>query len=130
MYGDQSDRFNLLINLDESEIIKTIARAGTLCYTWYIPNLIAIEPAQNYHYVDGYKGHLIEFQEESDYIPYPFLVRIVQKTTVKSAKLYGKDCDCVIWGDGKIQHFGIDFKEYEPATIKIKCTSRTLTTEE
>jgi len=38
-------------------------------------------------------------------------------------KLYGsEDYDCVILGDGKTQHWGIDFDEYAPANIAIKCS--------
>ena len=45
------------------------------------------------------------------------LFLIIQKVTFKSARFYGKEYDCVIVGDGKIQHYGIEFEEFEPATI-------------
>ena len=30
---------------------------------------------------------------------------------------------CTILGDGTIQHFGITFDEYKPATFNLRCTT-------
>ena len=38
-------------------------------------------------------------------------------------KVYGRtDYNCVIVGDGTSHHWGVDFREFDPATIKISCT--------
>ena len=73
-----------------------------------MPYAWAIRPNDIYHYVDPYKGHEIEFHDETRYVLfYGSLLKIIQKTTINYAKFYGKDYDCTIRGDGTVQHFGI-----------------------
>jgi hypothetical protein len=50
------------------------------------------------------------------------LIAIIEKTTLLSVKLYGRtDYNCTILGDGKIQHWGVDFDDYPPVTIVLNC---------
>ena len=50
------------------------------------------------------------------------LIRIVERTTLLAAKVYGRKAyNCTILGDGKVHHWGTDFKEFKPATIVLNC---------
>ena len=129
-YGSNSDMINLVVNLDDAEIVKDAVWGLTICYEWVLPYSSAISPADVYHYDEPYKDHEIEFQDETRYVQlYGVIIKIIQKTTINSAKFYGKDYDCTIRGDGTVQHFGIKFKDFEPATFYIKCTSKSLSGE-
>jgi len=108
--GDQYDRINLAINLDDSEVLNINAGGHTFCDPSTLPYSAAIMPAKIYHYVDPYKQHKIEFNEETRYVYlYGFVIKIIQKTVINSATFYGKNYDCTIRGDGKVQHYGVDY---------------------
>lgn len=118
--GDQYDLINLVINVDDSEILKLTANGYTLCFDWVMPYYRALSPSDGFIYVDD--SHRIIFKEETTYLDHRGVIyNIVQKTTVTSAVLYGKNYDCTIRGDGKVQHFGIKFDEFDPATFQIMC---------
>ena len=129
-YGDQCDRINLVISLDDSEVLNLNTGGHTMCYSWVLPLSSAIHPATIYGYIEPNEKHEIEFHEDTSIEEhYGTIFRIVQKTTINYATLYGKDYDCTIRGDGTVQHFGTQFKDHDPATFRIKCVSKGLTIE-
>ena len=75
---------------------------------------------------DQTKGHLVSFLEEPRYITYKgVLLKIIEKTTLGDVKVYGSsNYECHIVGDGTVQHWGIEFKDYEPATTTVKCVTQ------
>ena len=80
-------------------------------------------PSNAIFYVDPDQDHDIKLKEEARYYDMGgFILLITVKTTIDRIKLYGKDTyDCRIMGDGKMQHWGIKFGQYPPATITIRC---------
>lgn len=42
-------------------------------------------------------------------------------TVINPARIDGMDYNCTILGNGKKNHFGIDFPNIDPATIEFKC---------
>jgi hypothetical protein len=50
------------------------------------------------------------------------LLYIIQTTTVNNpVTLNSLQYNCVIMGDGKIHHFGLDFPDQDPSLIYLKC---------
>ena len=75
---------------------------------------------------DPVKGHRVYFSEETNYITYQgVLLEIDQKVTLETATLYGSsNYECHIVGDGTVQHWGVELKDYEPATITVNCVTQ------
>ena len=105
------------------ETIRKTLDSTTICYQDVIEPSQALCPSVFMDYSDSSQGHYIYLKDEARYIShFGNLYRIIEKTTIRSVKLFGRtDYICTIIGDGKIQHWGVKFKEYEPATINVKC---------
>ena len=81
-----------------------------MCYEWVLPFAASLAPIPYFAYSDLEDHHKIQFNGEARYVRfYGVIVKVIQKATITSAKLYGKDYDCTIRGDGTVQHFGIQF---------------------
>jgi len=67
--------------------------------------------------------HKVFLTDEARYVYlYGQLKMVIVNTTFKSAVLFGRvDYDCMIMGDEEIQHWGINFDKYKPATVRIRC---------
>jgi hypothetical protein len=46
-------------------------------------------------------------------------------TVINPSRIDGVDYNCTILGNGKRNHFGIDFPDFDPATIEFKCDNLT-----
>ena len=69
------------------------------------------------------EDHQVYLKEETQHwAVYGLIYRIVQRATISWIKLFGrKDYNCKLIGDGKIHHWGVNFKNHDPATITIEC---------
>ena len=122
----EEDYVNLVIYVSGKETIRTTLDSTTLCYQDVIEPSQALCPSVFMDYSDSSQGHYVYLKDETRYIThFGKLYRIIEKTTItidNPIKLYGRtDYKCVIIGDGKIQHWGVNFKEYEPASITMSC---------
>ena len=74
---------------------------------------------------DAYYPIKITFHQETRHVPkVGSIYEIIQKVTVKNpASIRGFESNCIIFGDGKVQHFGVGFEDFAPATIYLKCDS-------
>ena len=122
----QADKINLIFDIDGKRILKALASAHTQC----IPGIARCEncmiPRPWWYFMgasESDEGHQVLFNEDTRYVYHSGkLFFIIQKTTIESAKLFWKDYNCTIQGDGTVQHWGVDFKEFDPATFYIYCT--------
>ena len=130
-FGSQCDEINLVFNLDGAQTIKITAGGSTRCRQWVVRDATAIMPAKEWGFVSPEDHDDIGFQEETSYHHiFGVLHMIIQKSTVVNpAKIRGKLYNCVIFGDGKVQHFGVHFEDKPPATIYLKCDSLGLSEE-
>ena len=72
---------------------------------------------------DAYYPIDIPFEQKTRYVPkVGSIYEIIQKITViNPVSIRGFKSNCVIFGDGKVQHFGVQFEDFAPATVYLKC---------
>ena len=124
-YGSGTkDKVNLVITVPGKETIKVTVESSTYCDPNILVSSQAINPSTFTDYVDSKADHHVELKEEPDYkVIYGTLVALLEITTIEKVKVYGRDdYDCVIVGDGHWQHWGVDFLDFDPATIQINCS--------
>jgi hypothetical protein len=95
-----------------------------MCDTWMATNYLRIVPAKNWLASSGPGREIyIPFIDETKkYYRGGLLVVIIQTSRVDNpVKLNNLPYNCVIYGDGEIQHFGIDIPDYPPAQIYLRC---------
>ena len=116
------DKINYIINVPGKETIKQTVTATTMCEKeCRIPSK-AIWPSDGMHLSDPGKGHLVYFAQETRYISYRgILYKIINKMTLGGdVKLFGRtDYQCHIVGDGNIQHWGVQLKDFQPAITTV-----------
>ena len=123
VYSTKMDTVMIIVKLSDREIIRDYAWSSTGC----IPDILvpekAIRPSTFIHYISMTDDYKIYLDDAPRYESYQgLLFRIVERTTINWIRLNGKtDYNCVIIGDGKVQHWGIDFEDHDPATIVIEC---------
>ena len=83
----------------------------------------ALKPSPFFYYYAEEPTIEIKFwQETSRVVIFDRTIEVVQKTTVENPiSIDGKKYDCTIYGDGTVQHFGIEFPKFLPATIYMEC---------
>ena len=85
---------------------------------------MAIKPSTFVRLYTPDLGINIKFKDEPRYVYHQgLLLMIIERSTVESVDLYGRtDYNCTIIGDGEVQHWGVIFEDYEPATINVRCS--------
>lgn len=123
-FGEQSDLIRLKINIDGFETKTIVTFGDTQCDNWILTDALRIIPADYWLAIsEDSKEYYLTFTDETKRIYMGgALLTIVQKSTVNNpVTLNGQLYSCVIFGDGQVQHFGINFPNYEPAQIYLKC---------
>jgi hypothetical protein len=123
----RTDKVKISVVLDDLDWLDLVGNGGTSCYDGikYSDN---IKPAKTWWaYIEkDYKNNQVYFQDESmRYTAGGVLMAIVQKSRVTNATFNGLPYKCRVYGDGKIQHFGIDIPDQMPAAILIGCNKIT-----
>lgn len=87
-------------------------------------------PSVQWGYIRNQTGQVtdIRFDDHTRNVTaFGILQKMVQKTTVQSnypVKVRSKKVkNCTIIGDGTVQHFGVNFEDHPPATVKVICQS-------
>jgi hypothetical protein len=123
-FGQRSDLIRIKISIDDFQIKTVVGYGFTLCDNWIRTDALRIMPASCWiASSEDSKEYFLSFSDETKrtYMG-GVLFLITQKSTVNNpVTLNGLPYNCVIYGDGQVQHFGIDFPKYEPAQIYLKC---------
>lgn len=99
------------------------------CSGWFIFCADAVYPYE-YAAIHELQGDnivtRIEFSQEAIYTKiFGITEHIKYKVTVKNpVMIRDVNYTCTILGDGTVHHWGIDFKEYPPAEIYMRCLSQ------
>jgi hypothetical protein len=126
-FGEHSDNMQLIINTDGIDTYETEVEGATICSPYQVRPENIIVPGPFCIYINSTKGDYIDFEHETTKDIYRgVLLKIIQKTTVKNpVKLNKLSYNCVIFGDGTVQHFGTIFPDQTPAKIYLKCDKNT-----
>jgi hypothetical protein len=120
-FGPEEDKIILNFNLDGFKHKRIVANGKTGCSQWLIGGYTRVIPMSYWAYID-LPLQYIQFNEAVEYKGPSGMRFIFTKTTIiNPARIDGVDYNCTILGNGKYNHFGIDFPEFEPATIELKC---------
>jgi hypothetical protein len=114
-FGEYSDLIRLTVNIDGVETKNMVAYGGTHCDQWILTDAARIQPPSYWLAAsEDFKQYYLKFDDETKRV-YKFgvLFAIIQKSVMRSpAILNNAPHDCTILGDGTIQHFGINFKDF------------------
>ena len=122
--GDQfQDEVKIVLNIPGKEPYEKVQKSMTFCNPGVVVPSLAIKPSTYVRLYTPDLGINIKFKDEPSYVYHQgLLLMIIERSTVESVDLYGRtDYNCTIIGDGKVQHWGVIFEEYEPATINVRC---------
>jgi hypothetical protein len=124
--GQEEDKIIININLDGFKQKRFVANGKTGCSQWLVEGWTRILPVDYWTYID-LPLHYIEFNEKVAYeAAFSKLWTMFTTTTIiNPARIDGLDYNCIILGNGKRNHFGIDFPDFEPAIIELKCDNWT-----
>ena len=117
-----SDMVNLIINLDDRTTLRRTVRGGTSCSQWTLRCADATSPSSLMYLLQD--DERMDFHQDTTkkYI-LGVLHQVIQKVTVVNpASINGVSYNCIIFGDGTLQHFGIDTGK-DPAEIYLRCLS-------
>lgn len=108
-FGENWDTLWLNIDIDGTNSTRFAVWAKTGCRDG-ISGWNRIAP-MSYWTSNAFDNYYLQFNEETSYLGQNGVyLGIIQKTTVVNpAKIFDRDYNCVIVGDGEVHHFGIDF---------------------
>lgn len=119
------DKINVEINMDGGlQRKKLVGNGNTGCSQWVMTDAARISPSKYWSASgDDYKKDSVGFIDETKYYSVGgVLLTIVQKSRVRNpVTLDGLPYSCRLYGDGRIQHFGIEIPDQMPANIYMSC---------
>jgi hypothetical protein len=108
-FGANSDTIRLNINIDGKNILTSTFSGRTSCSYWTMSYAGMIRASNHAEYLDSMGTDIKFVHETTRSFSEGELIQIIQRlTVVNPVKINGDPFTCMILGDGKLQHFGIE----------------------